>query len=129
MRAFLLFLLCLTIPVQGVAAAHAFNTPCSMDMPVIDLVAKDKGAQEPGDQSMAMADGAAGDDCCNDAAVVTETGHPCKTGQECPSGGLGILIRPTLTTSALVVSQAFPAALLFIRSSDPTSVWRPPALI
>lgn len=113
MRVLLWFLLCLTIPVQGVAAAHAFKHPCPM---------------EQAGHTMMMEAADAEGDCCNDPVTVVKTGKLCKAGQECPVSGSCLPALTATSTSPRVASRAvaFPRPFLLLLS--PASVWRPPAL-
>ena len=118
MRAFLLLLLCLTIPVQGVVAAHAFKTPCPMEqMGHMDMADSDSADNDSADM-----------DCCNDPVTAAKTGQLCKVGQECPSGGLGILVstEPNDSPSIRLLTMAFSPPL----NPHPklSSIWRPPTL-
>lgn len=113
MRALLLFLLCLAIPFQGVAAAYAVKTPCPMEQ---------MGA------TMAMDAGDTEYDCCNDPVTFAKTGQMCKVGQECPTGGFGMLVAVVLTASPPLqaLSLSFPPP--YYPPANLASIWRPPAL-
>jgi hypothetical protein len=114
MRALLILLLCLTIPFQGVAASHAFKAPCPM---------------EQMGHAMAMDDGDLDRDCCNDPVTAAKTGQLCKVGQECPTGGIGILVRAALAESPGISSLTISFPPTLSPSPNLSSIWRPPALI
>jgi hypothetical protein len=114
-RRWILSLLLVVLPLQGMAAALPATTPCPMEAEMAQVLASGY---------IAAADLP---DCCNDAETFARTGEPCKPGQDCS-----------------VASIAFPAALLPVRSEPPALVpvpwlmaiappdivalpWRPPA--
>ena len=111
-RLLLCILLCLAIPVQGIAGVIAFNTLCPMQHPAM-AQAVDASELPP---------------CCNDADTFSKTGKTCKTGQQCQSAGsqyLGSgLIIQTLPTLQPVWFARFAK---FVPALDPSGVWRPPA--
>lgn len=116
-RLFLLMLLCLAIPLQGIAGVHMLSAPCPME-------------QSGGMAQMQMADmdqqAMADHDCCNDADTAAKTGKMCKTGQDCPVSAL----YPASVVSSLPPSVApttqYPSLVLSVRTFDASSVWRPP---
>lgn len=124
MRVLLWLLLCLTIPFQGVAVAHAIKTPCPMELMGQELMGQEQMAHE-----LMASDSDSAGDCCNDPVTVAKTGQLCKAGQECPTGGLGILDYPAVAASTRIraLTISFPAP--FNPRFNPSSVWRPPALI
>ncbi|MEB0170462.1 hypothetical protein, partial [Pseudomonas sp. CCC4.4] len=77
------FLISLALPLSGMAGVQASTEPCPM---------KTIG--------MAMMDGM-GQDCCHDMKSPTDSGKPCKPGQECKTGGMlqVSIIKPPLTLS------------------------------
>lgn len=111
MRAFIAFLLCLTVAFQGIANAHVFKQPCPM---------------EQGTQAVMLDASAATQDCCNDADTAAKTGKPCKSGQECNLSHactVALLQAPTQAPASLGL---VPTADLITPSFDPSGVWRPP---
>ncbi len=118
-RLSLLMLLCLAVPIQGIADVHMLSAPCPMEQS--DHITQ---MQMAGMDTQDMAD----HNCCNDAETVAKTGEMCKTGQDCPVSAL----YPASLVISLSVAMA-PATLhsslvLSVRSFDASSVWRPPAL-
>lgn len=117
LRLFLLMLLCLAIPLQGVAGVHMLSAPCPME-------------QSGGTAQATMADmdqqAMADHDCCNDAETAAKTGKMCKTGQDCPVSAL----YPASFVSSLPLSVAptmqYPSLVLSVRTFEASSVWRPP---
>lgn len=121
-RLFLLTLLCLAIPLQGVAGARMLSEPCPMEQS--DHMAHMQGS-DMDQQTASMA----GHDCCNDADTAAKTGQMCKTGEHCP---FSVQYPPSVASSLfLPVEQStlFPSLVLTVRSFDATSVWRPPARV
>lgn len=116
-RLFLLMLLCLAIPLQGIASVHMRSAPCPMEQS--DNMAQMQMADM---DQQAMAD----HDCCNDADTAAKTGKMCKTGQDCPVSAL----YPASVGSSLSLSVApttqYPSLVLTVRTFDASSVWRPP---
>lgn len=112
MRALLVLVLSLSIPLQGVAGMLApTKSACPMEhaMQAGDMAADDTGAS-----------------CCNDAATFAKTGKPCKTGQQCPTVGIFMAATPQVATPPASGSRHIPAAGFFVRTFDPSGVWRPP---
>ncbi len=70
-RLFLLTLLCLSIPLQGIAGVCMAASPCPMDQEMMAMSA-DIGHEAAMEH-----------DCCNDADTFAKTGKMCKTGQDC----------------------------------------------
>lgn len=112
-RTLLLGLLCFAISIQGFAHTAMPEKPCPMQQS--DAVA----AITPD----------ADHDCCNDADTAARTGKVCKTGQECPVGGIG----PIMSFQAASPTPMDPLRLVFraraMFDSGPSGVWRPPTLI
>jgi len=107
LRLCLIFMISLALPLSGMAGVQAPTEPCPM---------KSMG--------MAMMDDM-GMDCCNDMKSPTEHGKPCKSGQECKTGGMlqvTILKPPVTVFSPVVVS--YPSDSLPVQT--PSGVWRPP---
>lgn len=113
MRTLLLLILCLVLPLQGVAAVVAFEPRCPMAMPACA-------------DAEAVSDDAATRDCCNDADTVAKTGKLCKTGQECSSGAQCLLLPPVAHAVAPVAAERFALLSPFIPSLFPAGLWRPP---
>ena len=116
MRILWALVLCLAIPFQGFANAHAFVTPpCPME-------------QAAAESALDTVDSLV-HDCCNDTGTASATGKLCKTGQDCKLAHACVMLPPGLST------QAPPACCLVSAlqgppsSFDPSSVWRPPTLI
>lgn len=112
MRALLVFVLSLSIPLQGIAGMLApTESACPMEqtMQMDNMAADDAG---PG--------------CCNDAATFAKTGKPCKTGQQCLTVGVFLVVTPQVASLPAPGSRPIPAAGFFVRTFDPSSVWRPP---
>lgn len=120
MRLFLALILCLAIPFQGIARAHAIEPPCPMAQFAADLSAADQVAH-----AMTMIE----HDCCNDADSVAKTGKLCKTGQECKVGQSVALAAPVRLTPDRVPTQVAAHLPALLPPSHPPSVWRPPALV
>ena len=111
-RLLLCLLLCLAIPVQGIAGIIAFNTLCPMQHPAMAR-AVDASELPP---------------CCNDADTFAKTGKACKTGQQCQSTSSQYPSSVLVIQAPLVVQPLWLARLaLFAPSFDPSGVWRPPA--
>lgn len=109
-RLFLLLILCLAIPLQGFAAAVAFEPPCPMEM------------TSDGDTAAVSAM----HDCCNDADTVAKTGKACKTGQKCPSGGQYLAFPPVMHSFTSSASDRLSLIAPFPHAFTPSGVWRPP---
>lgn len=111
-RNVLVLLLCLVIPLQGVAAVVMAATAC----PMVKQMAKERSVSHE-------------HDCCDEAEPVTNAngGKVCKVGHECPCGGQYVPVSLTLQSFAPVVNVKHLSQLdspLF--SFPPASVWRPP---
>lgn len=117
-RLFLLMLLCLAVPLQGIAGIHMLSAPCPMEQP--DTMAQMQMADM--DQH-AMAD----HDCCDEADAPAKTGKACNMGQDCPVSALyPASFVASLSLPAAPVTR-YPSLVLPVRSFDASSVWRPPA--
>jgi hypothetical protein len=119
-RLFLLTLLCLAIPLQGMAGVRMLSEPCPMEqsehMAHMQMSDMDQ-------QTVNMTE----HDCCNDADTAAKTGKMCKTGDHCP---FSAQYPPSVVSSFfLSVEQntLYPSLVLTVRSFDANSVWRPPA--
>ena len=113
MKRLLLLTLCLLLPFQGFAALVAFEPPCPM-------------AMSAGSDAEAVSVDAMASDCCNDADTVAQTGELCKSGQECSSGGPGLLFPPMMQAVAPVAAERFTLLSLFIPRLFLDGLWRPP---
>jgi hypothetical protein len=117
-RLFLLMLLCLAVPLQGIAGMRMLSAPCPMEsghmaqMQIADM------------DQQAMAD----HDCCNDAETVAKTGKMCKTGQDCQVSVLYPASRVSSLSLPVAPATQYLSLVLPVRSFDASSVWRPPAL-
>jgi len=115
MRSLLLLLLSLTIPLQGFAAAHAFESPCPMH----------DGLPVSGTD-----DGMRSHDCCKDHLQDTGTQRSdlCKAGTQCQSASpvmLSLAVHaaaPVCRPMRAVASKREPPASPLI------GVWRPPTI-
>lgn len=118
-RLFLLMLLCLAVPLQGIANVHMLSAPCPMEQ------------SDPMAQKMQMADmdaqAMADHDCCNDAETVAKTGKMCKMGQDCPVSALYPASLAASLSLPVAPAAVHPSLVLSVRSFDASSVWRPPA--
>lgn len=107
-RIVLTLLLCLLLPIQGLALARASEPPCPMTQ---DRVADDQPV--------------AAHDCCEDDEDNDAQGR-CKPGQECHGGSYTLPMRalPPLfaPADAGIAVAAIEARDLF----RPDGVWRPP---
>ena len=119
-RLFLLTLLCFAIPLQGMASVRMLAAPCPMEQ-------QDSMAQMQMSDMDQHTASAAEHDCCNDADTAAKTGKMCKTGQDCsvsaqyPAGIYSSFFLP------VEQSTQYSSLVLFVRSFDASSVWRPPA--
>lgn len=119
-RLFLLTLLCLAIPLQGMASVHMLAAPCPMEQ-------SDGMAQMEMSEMDQQTASAADHDCCNDAETTAKTGKMCKTGQDCPVSAQYPASLPPSPHLAVELSTQYLALVLSVRSFDASSVWRPPA--
>lgn len=113
MRALFSLFLCLAIAFQGIAYAHAFQKPCSMN---------------EGKPSVEVAHSASAGDCWNDTDTAAKTGKPCKTGQACSPSGTFVVASFRVAAVTLAASAPVLTGVPFMPSSDPSSIWRPPTL-
>ena len=107
LRCCLIFLISLALPLSGMAGIQAPTEPCPM---------KTMGMAMMGDM---------GQDCCNDMKSPSEHGKPCKSGQECKTGGM-------LQVSIIKLPVSLPNPVVpsffsdFLPAQTPSGVWRPP---
>lgn len=118
-RLFLLMLLCLAVPLQGLADVHMLSAPCPMEQSdhMAQMQMVDMDAQTMADH-----------DCCNDAETAAKTGKMCKTGQDCPVSALYPASLVISLSVAVAPATLHPSLVLSVRSFNASSVWRPPAL-
>jgi len=117
MRFLIALLLCLALPLQGMAAWSAPGEPCPMEDMVMaaDTTA---GADGP---SEAMAD------CCNDALTFMETGQPCKTNMECGAPVASVPPAGLALTEAIRAPERFALAPAAPPPPGRSTIWRPPS--
>ena len=120
MRRLLVLVLCLLLPLQGIAAWQVPASPCPMQ----DMIATAEAAGETADTSAEALD-----DCCNDLATFERTGQPCKSVQSCAAPAAGM--PAFLSLVALTPDTQDPQAPTW-RSLPPGStsrLWRPPTSV
>lgn len=107
LRFCIIFMISLALPLSGMAGVRAPTQPCPMKA-----------------MGMAMMDDM-GMDCCNDMKTASEHGKPCKSGQECKSGGMlqVSIFKPPVTVFSPVLLSFFSESLPV---QTPSGVWRPP---
>lgn len=111
LKTLFLAILCLALPVQGIAGISTFEVPCPMMLTMADD----------------MADAGAMNDCCNDVATAAKTGKACKSGQECPSGFQYALPSPLSASYSGFVGEAIPHFENRVFAALDKGVWRPPS--
>lgn len=118
-RLMLLMLLSLAIPLAGYAGLGVPKMPCSMEMAAMAEPQADTGMEQAPTTKMG--------DCCNDMETLLKTGKPCKVGQDCKIGSLGLSVHfPT-------IPESFSKDSFLARLNDraieprPIPIWRPPA--
>jgi len=116
-RLVIVCLVSLGISLQGFAGVRAAEVPC----PMMQAAAESA-------ESAAMPAGM-GHDCCNDAATFAKTGKPCKTDLSCQILSQALQSGYTFVLFATTAEPAVPFRDRVIRPHDPSTVWRPPALI
>ena len=113
MRFLIALMLCLALPLQGMAAWSAPGNPCPME----DMVMAADGSATADDMA----------DCCNDALTFMETGQPCKTGMDCGAPVAHVPPAGLLPTEALHPAERF----AFLAAAPPppgrSTIWRPPS--
>lgn len=129
MRFWFVLLLTLSFSLHGWASARAVSAPCPMGEGMAVMAAEfTKGDEGHGSLHPAeTATTAAVDDCCNDMATFLKTGQPCKTGLDCQTPAVALVVPDAAGTSA---SHSVPVALS-VASLPPAlvAVWRPPTAI
>lgn len=113
-KALLLFVLCIVLPVQGIAAITTFEVSCPMSLTMAD------------DAADSMPDASVSADCCNDAATFAKTGKACKSGQECQSGFQYTLFPAFSKSYMAFAAERIPHVETIVLASFATNVWRPP---
>ena len=116
MRAFVLFLFCLALALQGPVQARVGSMPCPMEQDE-HAVAMDV------DATMSMQH-----DCCDDADGGAKTGKPCKMGHGCQCSYLGAVVSSARPEGSRTDAQPVSLVERFTPPDRPASVWRPPAL-
>lgn len=102
-------MLALALPLQGYAHFAQPLVPCPMQA----------GAM------MTMADGAATDDCCDEAQAA---GQACESDPSCQSGGQHFSTFPPGPASPpRIAATRFPPLTATPPAFDPAAAWRPPA--
>lgn len=115
-RLLLLVLLSFAIPMVGYAGLGVSTVPCPMD------------AAAMGNQSMSNMDqDTMQADCCNDIETMVKTGKPCKVGQECKVGTLGLLIHSQNLTADFQKSPRMDCLKERTVALRWVNIWRPPA--
>lgn len=118
-RLMLLMLLSLAIPLAGYAGLGVPKMPCPMEMAAM--------AEQQLDSDMDQALTAKMGDCCNDMETLLKTGKPCKVGQDCKIGSLG------LSVHFFATPESFGKDTFLTRLNDHVielrtiPIWRPPA--
>jgi hypothetical protein len=106
-RRFLIYLLCVLLPMQTLAYVPADRTPC----PMMQSDADHSGFEH---------------DCCNDADAVARTGKLCKPAQECSSGASVLVFAAILLSPLPVFSAHWLARAPIALTVAPAGIWRPP---
>ncbi|MGH8354371.1 MAG: hypothetical protein ACRERY_12715 [Pseudomonas sp.] len=107
LRLCLIFLICLALPLSGMAGIEAPTDPCPMQA-----------------AGMAMT-GVMGQDCCHDMGSPSDHGKPCKPGQECKTGSM-LQVSFVKPAARLSSPLAPPFSRDFLPTQTPSGVWRPP---
>ena len=110
-------LICLGVAFQGFAGAALVEPPCPMTQAAPDT------AMSPAMSGEQM------HDCCTDAATFAKTGKMCKSGMACLSVSQAPRTFLGLIAHVATVDRVTPIPAPLIDTFDPSSVWRPPALI
>lgn len=109
LRCCLIFLISLVLPLSGMAGVQAPTEPCPMET---------MGMAMMGDMAQ---------DCCHDMKSPSDHGKPCKSGQECKTGGMlqVSILKPATRLSSPLVLSLFSD---FLPAHTPSGVWRPPRI-
>ncbi|MDF1780594.1 MAG: hypothetical protein P1U67_04805 [Alcanivoracaceae bacterium] len=116
----LIYLLLLTVPLQGLAAVMQFKQPCPMEQTMAQM-----NADAPHAQAMSST---AKPDCCQDDHSAAGNNSPCKPGQQCHAGQHSIAHVSALP--AVAATQSVSILLKHHRYSPLAlhTIWRPPLL-
>lgn len=120
MRRLLVLVLCLLLPVQGIAAWQVPASPCPMQGMMTVVEDADEMAE-----SLAEAM----EDCCNDMATFELTGQPCKSVQSCVSPAAGLPSFPTLMAQTPVTQDPQAPAWRSLPPGATSRLWRPPTSV
>jgi len=120
MRRLLALVLCLLLPLQGVAAAQVPAPPCPMHgwMAV-------EGDSSGGTGTLVADMG----DCCNDLASFERTGQPCKSAQNCGAPVTGMLPFQPMTFPSQVDPGPRAPAWRSPPEGSTSRLWRPPTSV
>lgn len=111
-RTILTLLLCLTIPIQGMAGVFAAAATCPM-------------AQTASHMSMADMDSGQAHDCCTGAH--SPGSKTCDTGQDCSyCGHIALTVQQRAEPVVALLAEDFSAPQAFLLTFPPFGVWRPP---
>ena len=114
MRRLLALVLCLLMPLQGLAGLQVVTMPCPM--------------QAGMSMSVDLADLAdAMEDCCNDAVTFELTGEVCKPGQVLHAPVMWMPPFSPLESQELVAQSLREPAWRMHPPGQPMPLWRPPA--
>lgn len=120
LRRLILTLLCLAIPLQGMAAALAFDRPCPMQSQMAEHVVHQAANGAAPEESLP--------ECCLELGSLVAAGQACKCVQ---GAGVRAMAAPAVTVIAGPLAptelHALPAAPAIVRGL-PDGIWRPPAL-
>lgn len=117
LRLILLYLLCLAIPLQGIAGIAVAEPPCPMEQ------ATSGDAMSASNMPSVM------QDCCNDADTSAKTDKACKPGQQCQSSGQYSALALNNHSTAPVQAVRIACVVFSVHSVDSSSLWRPPSQI
>jgi hypothetical protein len=106
---FLITLLCLAIPLQGVARVMTVETACPAKL-----------------DGMTTDDSVHNKNCCNDIDTVAKTGQHCKAEQDCQPTSLGMINQLESPLIASVGAEKISPPNAFALTFDPSATWRPP---
>ena len=120
MRRLIVLVLCLLLPLQGLAAWHVQPSPCPMQ----GMMAMQ---DEAGATAEALAE--AMDDCCNDMATFERTGQACKVVQSCVAPAAGLPCLPSLVVQTPATRDPPAPAWRSLPAGATTRLWRPPTSV
>lgn len=113
MRRLLVLVLCLLMPLQGMAASQAIEPPCPMQ----DMMAMAYDASD-------MEGG-----CCNDLATFEITGQACKSGQACGAPAVWLSPLSLMAFPPQPDPMCHPPAWRSPPQDAPERLWRPPTSV